>query len=170
MEDVRSKCNMKIFVDTDDDMRLARRIKRDTIDRGRDVNGVIEQYTRFVKPMFDAYVSPSKKHADVIIPWVRPAPGAPQLGAAPRLRRHGRCLAPADSGGLSTFAAGPHPHARPAPPPSMRRRTGTTTWLLTSSSRSARWGAPPHRVVRPPSAALHAGPEGPRRAVRCAVV
>jgi uridine kinase len=69
MDDVRQQLNMKIFVDTDDDVRLARRIKRDTCDRGRDVHGVIEQYTKFVKPMFDAYVSPSKKHADVIIPW-----------------------------------------------------------------------------------------------------
>ncbi len=69
MDDVRGLLNMKIFVDTDDDVRLARRIKRDTCDRGRDVHGVIEQYTKFVKPMFDAYVSPSKKHADVIIPW-----------------------------------------------------------------------------------------------------
>ena len=69
MDDVRALLNMKIFVDTDDDVRLARRIKRDTADRGRDVHGVIEQYTKFVKPMFDAYVSPSKKYADVIIPW-----------------------------------------------------------------------------------------------------
>jgi uridine kinase len=69
MDDVRALLNMKIFVDTDDDVRLARRIKRDTCDRGRDVHGVLEQYTRFVKPMFDLYVSPSKKYADVIIPW-----------------------------------------------------------------------------------------------------
>ncbi len=69
MDDVRGLLNMKIFVDTDDDVRLARRIKRDTCDRGRDVHGVIEQYTKFVKPMFDAYVYPSKKYADVIIPW-----------------------------------------------------------------------------------------------------
>lgn len=67
--EIRAKLNMKIFVDTDDDVRLARRIKRDTLDRGRSVDGVIEQYTKFVKPMFDAYVSPSKKYADVIIPW-----------------------------------------------------------------------------------------------------
>jgi uridine kinase len=69
MDDVRGLLNMKIFVDTDDDVRLARRIKRDTCDRGRDVHGVIEQYTRFVKPMFDQFVYPSKKFADVIIPW-----------------------------------------------------------------------------------------------------
>lgn len=41
MDEVRQLCNMKIFVDTDDDVRLARRIKRDTIDRGRDVNGAL---------------------------------------------------------------------------------------------------------------------------------
>lgn len=47
MEEVRSLCNMKIFVDTDDDVRLARRIKRDTLDRGRDVNGARrDQHTR----------------------------------------------------------------------------------------------------------------------------
>ena len=64
-------CNMKIFVDTDDDVRLARRIQRDVAERGRDVAGVIEQYTRFVKPAFDSYVAPSRRHADVIIPWQR---------------------------------------------------------------------------------------------------
>lgn len=47
------------------------RIQRDVADRGRDVAGVIEQYTQFVKPMFDQYVAPSRKHADVIIPWAR---------------------------------------------------------------------------------------------------
>jgi uridine kinase len=66
--------NMKIFVDTDDDVRLARRIQRDIVDRGRDVAGVIQQYTRFVKPAFDTYVAPSRKHADVIVPWAREEP------------------------------------------------------------------------------------------------
>jgi uridine kinase len=47
------------------------RIQRDVAVRGRDVAGVIEQYTQFVKPMFDQYVAPSRKHADVIIPWAR---------------------------------------------------------------------------------------------------
>ncbi|KAL3148876.1 hypothetical protein ABBQ32_001746 [Trebouxia sp. C0010 RCD-2024] len=71
MKEVREMLNMKIYVDTDDDVRLARRIQRDVADRGRDVAGVIEQYTQFVKPMFDQYVAPSRKHADVIIPWAR---------------------------------------------------------------------------------------------------
>ena len=70
-EKIRNLCNMKIFVDTDDDVRLARRIQRDTQERGRDVAGVIAQYTNFVKPMFDAHVLPSKKFADIIIPWAR---------------------------------------------------------------------------------------------------
>lgn len=42
--------------------------------RGRDIAGVIEQYTKFVKPAFDTFVAPSRKHADVIIPWGRRAP------------------------------------------------------------------------------------------------
>jgi uridine kinase len=50
---------------------LCHRIQRDIVDRGRDVAGVIQQYTRFVKPAFDTYVAPSRKHADVIVPWAR---------------------------------------------------------------------------------------------------
>ena len=46
-----------------------RRIQRDVAMRGRDIAGVIEQYTRFVKPAFDTFVAPSRKHADIIIPW-----------------------------------------------------------------------------------------------------
>ncbi|KAG0496725.1 hypothetical protein HPP92_001416 [Vanilla planifolia] len=65
---VRNLMDMKIFVDTDADVRLARRIRRDTVERGRDVNSVLEQYGKFVKPAFDDFVLPSKKYADVIIP------------------------------------------------------------------------------------------------------
>ncbi|EXC31333.1 Uridine kinase-like protein 1 [Morus notabilis] len=65
---VRNLMDMKIFVDTDADVRLARRIRRDTVERGRDVNSVLEQYAKFVKPAFDDFVLPSKKYADVIIP------------------------------------------------------------------------------------------------------
>jgi len=69
MERIRSLLNMKVYVDTDDDVRLARRIQRDVAERGRDVAGVIGQYTKFVKPSFDMFVAPSRRHADVIIPW-----------------------------------------------------------------------------------------------------
>jgi len=49
------------------------RIQRDVAVRGRDIAGVIEQYTKFVKPAFDQFVAPSRKHADIIIPWARRA-------------------------------------------------------------------------------------------------
>ena len=54
------------------------RIQRDVAMRGRDIAGVIEQYTKFVKPAFDTFVAPSRKHADVIIPWGRSA-ALPQI-------------------------------------------------------------------------------------------
>jgi uridine kinase len=71
MEELRNLLQMKIYVDTDDDVRLARRIQRDVACRGRDVEGVLQQYTKFVKPAFDQFVGPSRRYADVIIPWQR---------------------------------------------------------------------------------------------------
>jgi len=60
--------DLKIYVDTDADIRLARRIGRDIIERGRAVESVLEQYLRTVKPSHAAFIEPSKKNADVIIP------------------------------------------------------------------------------------------------------
>ena len=60
--------DMKIFVDTDPDVRIIRRLVRDVKHRGRTLESVIEQYLSTVKPMHEAFVEPSKKHADVIIP------------------------------------------------------------------------------------------------------
>ncbi|KAH7683251.1 Uracil phosphoribosyltransferase protein [Dioscorea alata] len=65
---VRNLMNMKIFVDTDADVRLARRIGRDTVDRGRDIKGVLDQYAKFVKPAFENFILPTKKYADIIMP------------------------------------------------------------------------------------------------------
>ncbi|KAG5381658.1 hypothetical protein IGI04_033128, partial [Brassica rapa subsp. trilocularis] len=65
---VRDLMNMKIFVDTDADVRLSRRIQRDTVQRGRNIQNVLEQYTKFVKPSFDEFIQPSMKYADIIIP------------------------------------------------------------------------------------------------------
>ncbi|KAF8026430.1 hypothetical protein BT93_F3036 [Corymbia citriodora subsp. variegata] len=65
---VRELMNMKIFVDTDADVRLARRIRRDTAERGRDIGTVLDQYSKFVKPAFDDFILPTKKYADIIIP------------------------------------------------------------------------------------------------------
>ena len=60
--------DMKIFVDTDSDIRLARRLKRDITERGRGLEGVLKQYNRFVKPAFEHYISPTMTHADIIVP------------------------------------------------------------------------------------------------------
>lgn len=60
--------DVKIFVDTDDDIRLLRRLKRDISERGRSVENVMEQYQKFVRPMHLEFVQPSKRYADVIIP------------------------------------------------------------------------------------------------------
>ena len=59
---------MKVFVDTDSDIRLARRLRRDITDRGRDIDGVLKQYNTFVKPAFDHYIAPTTVHADIIVP------------------------------------------------------------------------------------------------------
>ena len=65
---LRDRLDVKIFVDTDADIRLASRILRDVCERGRTMQSVIDQYTTTVKPMHEQFVEPSKRHADVIIP------------------------------------------------------------------------------------------------------
>ncbi len=60
--------DLAIYVDTEDDIRFIRRLKRDIKERGRSVDSVIEQYLSTVKPMHDAYVEPTKKRADIIVP------------------------------------------------------------------------------------------------------
>ena len=67
-KELRDMMDIKVFVDTDADIRLARRIMRDVCERGRTMQSVIDQYTTSVKPMHEEFVEPSKKHADVIIP------------------------------------------------------------------------------------------------------
>ena len=57
-----------MFVDTDSDIRLARRVKRDISERGREIEGVLKQYNKFVKPAFDHYIAPSMSCADIIVP------------------------------------------------------------------------------------------------------
>ncbi len=67
-KELRDLMDIKVFVDTDADLRLARRILRDVRDRGRSMESVISQYTTTVKPMHEEFVEPSKRYADVIIP------------------------------------------------------------------------------------------------------
>lgn len=67
-ERLRELMDIKIFVDTDADIRILRRIKRDVNKRKRTLESVMEQYMATVKPMHEAFVEPSKKYADIIIP------------------------------------------------------------------------------------------------------
>lgn len=67
-ERLRALLDIKIFVDTDPDLRIIRRIKRDMDQRGRTLDSVIEQYLLTVKPAHELFIEPSKKYADIIIP------------------------------------------------------------------------------------------------------
>ncbi|KAJ8779167.1 hypothetical protein J1605_013018 [Eschrichtius robustus] len=88
--------DMKIFVDTDSDIRLVRRLRRDISERGRDIEGVIKQYNKFVKPAFDQYIQPTMRVADIVVP--RGEPAAHLVG-----------------GGQGAGKAGPHPPSCPDP-------------------------------------------------------
>ena len=65
---LRDLMDIKIFVDTDADVRLCRRILRDVTERGRTLESVLNQYQNTVKPMHEKYVEPSKKYADIVVP------------------------------------------------------------------------------------------------------
>jgi uridine kinase len=65
---IRDLMDLKIFVDLDADIRLSRRIYRDIIERGREMNNVIGRYHKFVKPAYETYIHPTRKYADIIIP------------------------------------------------------------------------------------------------------
>lgn len=66
--DLRDMMDIKVFVETDADERLMRRIRRDVSERGRSVDSILNQYAQTVKPMHEQFVEPSKKYADLIIP------------------------------------------------------------------------------------------------------
>ena len=67
-KELRELMDIRIFVDTDADVRLCRRIKRDVNKRGRTLESVLQQYQETVKPMHEKYVEPSKKYADIVVP------------------------------------------------------------------------------------------------------
>ncbi|KAM9383886.1 uridine-cytidine kinase 2-A [Pholidichthys leucotaenia] len=67
-QEIRELFQMKLFVDTDADTRLSRRVLRDISERGRDLESILAQYINFVKPAFEEFCLPTKKYADVIIP------------------------------------------------------------------------------------------------------
>jgi len=80
---LRNIFDLKLFVDTDADIRLARRVMRDIEDRGRDLEHVLHQYTTLVKPAFEEFCIPTKKYADVIIPR-----GAENVVAIDLIKQH----------------------------------------------------------------------------------
>ncbi len=65
---LRKLCNIKVFVDADTDDRLMRIVKRDLVERGRSVQGVLDHYEKFVKPMHLQFIEPTKRYADIIVP------------------------------------------------------------------------------------------------------
>ena len=67
-ERLRDLMDIKVYVDTDDDIRIIRRIKRDMVERGRTLDSIIHQYITVVKPMYHQFIEPTKKFADIIIP------------------------------------------------------------------------------------------------------
>jgi uridine kinase len=67
-ERVRDLATIKLFVESDDDIRFIRRLVRDTKERGRSIESVINQYLTTVKPMYYAFIKPTKRYADIIIP------------------------------------------------------------------------------------------------------
>lgn len=93
-EELRNLMDIRIFVDTDADIRLCRRIKRDVNKRGRTLESVLKQYQDTVKPMHERYVEPSKKYANIVVPEGRKESG----GAGYDHRPH-----PAASGGSMNY-------------------------------------------------------------------
>lgn len=67
-ENLRALINIKVFVDTDPDVRILRRVLRDIEERGRSIQSIYNQYLTSVKPMHEAFIEPSKKYADLILP------------------------------------------------------------------------------------------------------
>ncbi|HET6528859.1 MAG TPA: uridine kinase [Balneolaceae bacterium] len=67
-KELRKQMDIKLYVDTEDDVRLMRRIQRDIVERDRSLENVLTQYEKFVRPMHLEFVEPTKRYADIIIP------------------------------------------------------------------------------------------------------
>jgi uridine kinase len=93
-EMLRDLCDVKVFVDADADIRLIRRIRRDTLMRGRTLDSVLDQYMTTVQPMHLQFVEPSKRYADIIVPRGGSNQVAIEMMVAKIQRRLG--LSPAD--------------------------------------------------------------------------
>lgn len=107
---VRALCDVKVFVDADPDIRLIRRIRRDTAVRGRTLESVLDQYLSTVQPMHLQFVEPSKRYADVIVPRGGSNTVAIEMLVAKIQRRlQTRTLAPTPVHGQMSVAAFPDP-------------------------------------------------------------
>lgn len=107
---VRALCDVKVFVDADPDIRLIRRIRRDTAVRGRTLESVLDQYLSTVQPMHLQFVEPSKRYADVIVPRGGSNTVAVEMLVAKIQRRlYARTLAPTPAQGQMSVAAFPDP-------------------------------------------------------------
>ena len=67
-KELRDLCDIKVYIDTDADVRIIRRILKDVNERGRTLDNIVQQYLTTVKPMHDEFVEPSKRYADIIVP------------------------------------------------------------------------------------------------------
>ena len=81
-EALNNGMDLRLYVETDADVRILRRIRRDVIERGRSLEGVIEQYLSTVKPMHEQFVEPTKKRADLVVPEGANSAAIELLGAA----------------------------------------------------------------------------------------
>ena len=102
---LRPLIDLKIYVETSDDLRIIRRIQRDTLERGRSVESVVEQYLKSVRPMHLEFVEPSKRYADIIIPYDDRNPAAIKLisGRLHALFAAHQAGSPEDNGNLSSY-------------------------------------------------------------------
>ncbi|WP_277870735.1 hypothetical protein [Spiroplasma poulsonii] len=69
LEEIRQLSDIKIFIKTEDDIRFIRRLNRDLNERGRTIDSIVSQYLTTVKPMYEYFVEPSIKYADIIVPY-----------------------------------------------------------------------------------------------------
>ncbi|MGL4424410.1 MAG: uridine kinase [Gemmataceae bacterium] len=86
---IRELMDLKVYIDTPADLRILRRLQRDVNERGRTVDSVVQQYHGTVRPMHDRFVEPSKRFADVVVPWELRNVAAVQMLAA-TVRSRGR--------------------------------------------------------------------------------
>lgn len=89
---------MKIFVETDSDIRLVRRLRRDISERGREIEGVLKQYHTFVKPAFDQHIQPTMRLADIVVPRGRRFTFRHTLRMSIIVQEIYHCVSPSGSG------------------------------------------------------------------------